>query len=64
MRRSLLTALCEAPGPPGAEGRVRDIVVPELEATCDRVERDPMGGVTGIIDHDGPTLMLLSLIHI
>lgn len=58
MRRALLTALCEAPGPPGAEDRVRDIVVPELTASCDRVERDPMGGVTGIIDRDGPTLML------
>jgi endoglucanase len=57
VRRSLLTALCEAPGPPGAEDRVRDIVLPELESMCDRVERDPLGGVTGIIEADGPTLM-------
>ncbi len=53
----MLAALCEAPGAPGVEDRVRDIVVPELASACDRVETDPLGGVTGIIDADGPTLM-------
>lgn len=58
MRLDLLTALCETAGAPGREGRVGDIVRPELERLCDRVEVDPLGGITGIRDGDGPTLLL------
>lgn len=57
MRHNLLKQLCETAGPPGFEDRVRDIVRPELEALCDHVELDPLGGVTGIRDGAGPTLM-------
>lgn len=53
-----MTALCEVAGPPGHEDRVRAIVRPELERLCDRVEEDPLGGLTGFRDADGPTLML------
>lgn len=41
----LLTALAEAHGPPGREERVRAVIEPELAALCDRVERDPLGGL-------------------
>ena len=59
MRRELLAALCEAAGPPGREERVRALVRPELEATCDRVESDPLGGLTGIREGTGgPRLMV------
>lgn len=54
----LLSALAEAPGPSGREERVRDIVRPELEALCDRVEVDPLGNLSGIRGGDGRRLML------
>lgn len=59
MRRELLTALCEVAGPSGREERIRALVGPELEAVCDRVVTDPLGGITGVRDGtDGPRLML------
>lgn len=58
MRIDLLTALSEAHAPSGHEQAVRDIVRPELEATCDRVVEDPLGGIAGVRDGDGPRLML------
>lgn len=58
MRLELLSALCGTPGPPGHEGRVGAIVRPELERLCDRVVDDPLGGITGIREGAGPTLML------
>ena len=59
MRRELLTALCEVAGPSGREERVRALVRPELSATCDRVEADPLGGLTGVRDGSGgPRVML------
>ena len=59
MRRELLTALCEAAGPSGREERIREIVRPELEATCERVEIDPLGSLVGIRPGTGgPRLML------
>ena len=55
----LLGALCEASGPSGREERVREIVTPVLEATCDRIEGDPLGGLTGVRERAGaPRLML------
>ncbi|MDH3227625.1 MAG: M42 family metallopeptidase [Thermoleophilia bacterium] len=55
----LLSALCEVSAPSGREERVRDIVRPVLEETCDRVEVDPLGGLSGIRERGGaPKLML------
>ena len=59
MRRDLLAALCEVAGPSGREERVRDLVRPELAATCDRVETDPLGSLIGVrTGAGGPRLML------
>ncbi len=59
MRRELLAALCEVAGPSGREERVRDLVRPELTATCDRMETDPLGSLIGVRDGSGgPRLML------
>ena len=58
MRYDLFAALSEAHGPPGHEGPVRDLVRPELERLCDRVEEDPLGGIAGVRPSDGPRLML------
>ena len=54
----LLTALAEAGGPPGREERVRAVVEPELAAVCDRVERDPLGGLIGVRGEGELRLML------
>jgi endoglucanase len=55
----LLSSLCEVSSPSGREDRVRDIVRPVLEETCDRVDTDPLGGLSGVRDRgDAPKLML------
>lgn len=43
----LLKELCEVPGAPGHEERVREIVVRELKPLCDSVEIDAIGNVIG-----------------
>jgi putative aminopeptidase FrvX len=45
MRLDLLKRLCAAAGIPGYEERVRALVIPELEATCDEVAIDALGNV-------------------
>lgn len=61
MRLDLLARLAEAHGPSGHEEAVAALVRPELEATCDAVERDPLGGLLGRRaggDPSAPTLMI------
>jgi tetrahedral aminopeptidase len=59
VRLDVLKALVEVAGPSGREDRVRDIVRPELEASCNRVEQDSLGNLVGIRDGaGGPRLML------
>ncbi len=41
----LLARICEAPGAPGSEKTVRDLVVAELKGLADKVEIDNMGNV-------------------
>src|SRR5215213_7435240 len=48
MRLDLLKRLCETPGIPGYEERIREIVIPELRETCDEVSTDALGNVIGI----------------
>ena len=43
----LLKELCQAPGAPGHEERVRAIVVRELTPLCDEVTIDALGNVVG-----------------
>ena len=54
MRTDLLRALAGASGTSGREHRVADIVRPELEAACDRVDEDPLGGLVGVRAGAGP----------
>lgn len=59
MNLPLLTALAEAHGTSGREDRVRAIVESELAPLCDRLERDPLGGVIARRGAGtGPRLML------
>jgi tetrahedral aminopeptidase len=59
MRIELLRALTEVAGPSGREDRVRAIVRPELEATCDSVAEDALGNLIGVRAGDGgPRVMV------
>ena len=44
----LLKELCEAPGAPGHEERIRAIVLRELTGLCDEVKVDALGNVIGL----------------
>ncbi len=48
MRLDLLKRLCETPGIPGYEERIREIVIPELREGCDEVSTDALGNVIGL----------------
>ncbi|SNS20161.1 M42 family metallopeptidase [Tropicimonas sediminicola] len=45
MNTELLKRLCETPGVPGHEERVRDLILSEIEGLFDHVEVDPMGSL-------------------
>ena len=45
MNIELLRRLCETPGVPGREGRVRDLIRAEIEGLFDEVRQDPMGSL-------------------
>lgn len=55
----LLTRLCETPGAPGREERIRDVVRTELEPVADSLEQDPLGSlIARRAGGGGPRLML------
>ena len=45
MNLDLLKSLCETPGVPGNEDRVRDLITREITGLFDHVETDPMGSL-------------------
>lgn len=60
----LLKRLCETPGVPGHEGRVRALITEEIKGIFDVVETDPMGSLlcrrdAGKKAKDAPRIMLL-----
>lgn len=55
----LLTTLCETPGAPGREHRIREVVMRELSPHVDEVSVDPMGSVIATRrGRGGPRVML------
>ncbi len=58
MNVALLKELAEAPGIPGREERVRDIVRREMKGLVDSVTTDAMGNVIGRKGSGGPRVML------
>ena len=44
----LLARVCEAPGAPGFEKRIRDLVLKEIKGLADEVRVDPMGNVVAL----------------
>lgn len=62
MNTDLLKRLCETPGVPGHEQRVRDLVTAEIKDLFDEVTTDPMGSLLCRRDataQDAPRIMLL-----
>jgi len=62
MNTDLLKRLCETPGVPGNEHRVRDLVLAEVDGLFDEVTVDPMGSVICVRKADkadAPKVMLL-----
>ncbi|SEV94727.1 endoglucanase [Cognatiyoonia koreensis] len=62
MNTDLLKRLCETPGVPGNEHRVRDLIMSEIDGLFDEVSVDPMGSLHGVrkASKDGaPKVMLL-----
>ena len=59
MNLELLSELCETPGAPGREERIRAVVRRELEPFADSIEVDPLGSlIARRAGGGGPTLML------
>jgi len=54
MDLELLKLLCETPGAPGREERIRAVVLERLEALCDEVRVDNLGNVIGHRSARGP----------
>ncbi|MCE2845665.1 MAG: M42 family metallopeptidase [Sphingobacteriales bacterium] len=48
MNTALLKTICETPGAPGYEDRIRELVLSEIRGLCDEVHIDKMGNVTAI----------------
>ena len=44
----LLARICEAPGAPGYEKKIRELVLTELKGLADKVETDNMGNVIAL----------------
>ncbi len=44
----LLAKICKAPGAPGFEKEIRELVLKEIEGLCDSIDIDNMGNVTAI----------------
>ncbi|WP_342078540.1 M20/M25/M40 family metallo-hydrolase [Yoonia sp. SS1-5] len=62
MNTDLLKRLCETPGVPGHEHRVRDLITAEIDGMFDAVSTDPMGSLLCRRDaskKDAPKVMLL-----
>ncbi len=58
METKLLKQLCEAPGLPGAEEPVKEIIISNLREFTDEIIKDPLGNVIAHIPGDGPRLVL------
>jgi putative aminopeptidase FrvX len=58
METKLLKQLCEAPGLPGAEEPVKEIVISALKEFTEEITEDALGNVVAHIPGDGPRLLL------
>ena len=49
---ALLSKICELPGAPGYEYRVRNFIIDQVRDYCDEVEIDNLGNVIAIIRNE------------
>jgi putative aminopeptidase FrvX len=58
METKFLKQLCEAPGLPGAEEPVKEIVISALKEFTEEITEDALGNIVAHIPGDGPRLLL------
>jgi tetrahedral aminopeptidase len=62
MNIELLRKICEVPGAPGFESRVRNLILQELKPLCDEITVDNMGSIIaikrGVSNTDGKKVMV------
>jgi len=62
MNVELLRKICEVPGAPGFESRVRNLILEELKPLCDEITVDNMGSIIaikrGVSNPDGKKVMV------
>ncbi|MBT7302757.1 MAG: M42 family peptidase, partial [Victivallales bacterium] len=68
MKPELLERVCNAPGIPGFEGPIQEIVESALAPHCDEISRDRMGNVIGlkratVSSPDAPPLRVILAAH-
>ena len=64
MNTDLLKRLCEMPGVPGNEHRVRDLISSEIDGLFDEISVDPMGSILCKRNATGPDpLKIMLLCH-
>ena len=62
MNIDLLCSLCETPGVPGHEDRVRALIANEIKGLFDTVEEDPMGSLHCVRKGKGKTPQKIMLL--
>lgn len=63
MNIALLSQICEIPGAPGFEDRVRQLVVQHLDGLCDSVHVDNMGNVVAWVNGRSSDKVIMSAAH-
>jgi tetrahedral aminopeptidase len=58
METKLLKQLCEAPGLPGAEEPVKEIVISALKEFTEEITEDALGNIVAHVPRDGPRVLL------
>ncbi|MGH7884261.1 MAG: M42 family metallopeptidase [Thermodesulfobacteriota bacterium] len=58
MNINLLKKLCDTPGMPGDEGKIKEIVLEQLKKHTSEIKEDILGNVIAHIPGDGPRLVL------
>ena len=60
MNLKLLKKICETPGPPGFENKIRELVINEIKSYVHELRTDNMGNVIALIKGKEPTNIMAS----
>lgn len=64
MNVKLLAEICKEPGAPGFEGRIRDLIIKELDGLVDSIDIDNMGNVIAVKKGRSSKKSIMSAAHI